>query len=140
MLRVITDARLLNNKEYVRDVVAYFDNEYESIICNEYFEYVIKNIDKSERIAQDVIRTPFGVTTVENISTGSKALLVALSEPGLVVNFLETGDNVLNLALDMSDHYDMTIYLDKPVVVKKCDIEIEINNKRATSLDLMLLM
>lgn len=121
MLHIYTKMTPEIKLNFVNDVELFFKSEWRTIVKHESFEYVLKTIDKGTLLGGDAISTPFGTTSVTNISTGSKALLIALSYPKFIVNFLETGNNVLELASKLSDKYDLQIYMENPGVIQDLD-------------------
>lgn len=109
MLNIYTEKPSTN---YIEDVEAFFDIMYKRIYSKPFTADIIKFIDGAEIIHEGVLKTKFGYGTLLDISTGSKAVLVALSFPDYVVNFIEAGDNIANKALDLSADYDLSLYMD----------------------------
>lgn len=83
-------ADIKNNLIY--DVEAGFRIFKKSIINNPLYWEIVHDIDKVSEINGDYIKTPFGGTSSDNLSSGCKALLLAVAT-GTWVNFLEAGDN-----------------------------------------------
>ena len=85
---------------YVHDVESYFYLKYASIYKHPIALQWIKEIDGA-------LRTKFGITVPLNISSGSKALLIAITQTDCVVNFIEAGQNI----------FDLHIYTDNNVLL-----------------------
>lgn len=64
----------------MHDVESYFSLKHESIYKHPIALQLIKEID-------DALRTKFGITVPLNISSGSKALLIAITQTDCVVYF-----------------------------------------------------
>jgi len=56
---------------------------------------IIEKIDNATLISGEDFRTPFGVTKIENLSTGCKTVLNALHNPDRCFNLVECGDNAV---------------------------------------------
>lgn len=120
-------ADIKNNLIY--DVEAGFRIFKKSIINNPLYWEIVHDIDKVSEINGDYIKTPFGGTSSDNLSSGCKALLLAVAT-GTWVNFLEAGDNVINKALSIARTKDLHVYymLDLFTIEHKDDI-INYNGK-----------
>ena len=95
---------------YVHDVESYFYLKYASIYKHPIALQWIKEIDGA-------LRTKFGITVPLNISSGSKALLIAITQTDCVVNFIEAGQNILDKVIELADKYDLHIYTDNNVLL-----------------------
>lgn len=101
----------------------------------EYFEGVIQNIEHGEVIEKGIIKTIFGFATISQISTGAKALLLALYKPKAIVNFREAGNNVVAYALKLSKKYDLSIYLDREVPGIRTNESVLLNGEKIVTFD-----
>lgn len=135
MLNIITNPRYKGDKIIINDVEAFFYNEANEIIRHKEFKSVIKAIDDADVIIDGVIKTKFGVATARELSTGSKALLIALSYPQYITNMTEAGNNVLSLLVTLSKQYDLNILLNKGIPTSDLDYVITVNDKQMTMLE-----
>lgn len=73
----------LNGKEYSKE-------------CNNNstIKDLLHAIDGVTYINGDVVQTKFGVTTLQNIQTGSKAVIVQLLNPSYIIDAFDLGGNV----------------------------------------------
>lgn len=127
MLYIYTKRPLDN--VFVEDVENYFYLKYKDIYKYSITLEIIKEIDKAEVVGSDVLRTRFGTTNLLNISSGSKALLIAITQTNKIVNFIEAGQNIFDKALELSKQYDMHIYMDTNMLFTKyLDYTIVVDN------------
>lgn len=62
---------------------------------NELAKKLLKEIDGVKYIEGDIIKTKFGATILENISSGSKAAIIVMIDPSIIVESFELGANVI---------------------------------------------
>lgn len=55
---------------------------------------LLHDIDGVTYIDGDIVQTKFGVTTLQNISTGSKAVVIQLLDPSYIIDAFDLGGNV----------------------------------------------
>lgn len=79
---------------------------------------IINDIDGAKWLGGDIIETRHGKTIIQNISSGCKALIIAVLNPNLTVSFIEAGNNVFELALELSKSMEIHIYTQNRVVIK----------------------
>ena len=133
MLNIITDK---TGKKYINDVEVAF-NKYVQLGIKDIPLYrdVLKEIDGAQLIGEDTVRTPFGVTSLNNISSGSKCLLLALSNDKVYVNFDEAGSNVLALANKIAVNRNINIYMTNRRPIPGGNNAITVNGKNSTIYD-----
>lgn len=64
---------------------------------NELAKKLLKEIDG------DIIKTKFGTTILENISSGSKAAIIVMMDPSIIVESFELGANVIKFLAKIPD-------------------------------------
>lgn len=120
----------IDKTQFINDVEAAFPIYKHKIQSNGLYGNIIRSIDKVEYFKGDYIETPFGGTSCDKLSSGCKALLLAVTLPNIWINFLEAGDNVLKLALDISNTIDIHIVYDQKIVsAKHRDMDIKLNGR-----------
>lgn len=62
---------------------------------NELAKKLLREIDGVNYIDGDIIKTKFGATILENISSGSKAAIIVMIDPSIIVESFELGANVI---------------------------------------------
>ena len=97
------------------------------IQSNSLVDRVLKEIDGASIISGTSVETKFGITDMTNLSSGCKALLVAMHEPDMIVNFIMAGRNAVRLALGISQFIDMRIYTPNSVSLYREDLQIDVN-------------
>lgn len=126
MVNIITNKEKVKHK-YINDNESFFKcfvrvNEIEEAV------QIIKSIDNAELLDENtgLIKTPFGLTSVDNLSTGCKtALNVAFikkhSEFGVnTFNITECGYNALEVIFSMNDIDNLLFYLGHSDSLFKC--------------------
>lgn len=144
MLHVLTNFR--NAPKYIRnpklELIAKFSKF--GGCSDDLSNFVMKEIDGAYLIKGKVVQTPFGVTTVDNLSLGCQSLLVALKENdgNTWISFLGAGDNVIELALKICRDYDIDLYivLDRSPFIYPEEYTFEINGKIYKDADFMDVM
>lgn len=130
MLNIITDK---NGKKCINDVEVAFNKSIQLGIKDiPLYEDVLKRIDSAQLVGEDTVKTPFGVTSLNNISSGSKCLLLALSNDKVYVNFDEAGSNVLALANKIAVHRNINIYMSNRRPIPGENNAITVNGKKST--------
>ncbi len=100
---------------------SWFDVEYEaSWLNNQMAKDIIMGIDKSEHISDHIIMSPvLGAITPRHLSTGCKATLYMLNNPGTIIRGERFGDNCfywLGKIGELQDiHITLCHYLDDDV-------------------------
>ena len=113
------DDKTIGNKEYIKDIEASFAFYKDAIVKLPQLKEVCSTIDNISYIKGAYIETPFGATSIDDLSTGCKALLLAilLSAEDIIVSFVESGENVLSFALRKG--YKINIYCLSTLQVNK---------------------
>lgn len=135
MLYIYSSLKSIDRKKFVNDVEIFFNFDLAyNLKTDEAINKILKTIDGAHIIAGNVVETKFGVTTLSNLSTGCKALIIALLNPGLTVNFTEVGDNVVELAVELSKNRDLHVYTRNSVVFgKNLDTVVNLDGKEMTA-------
>lgn len=121
MITLYKNFDLINKKYYINDVESVFNGLYQSIIKSEDYKLVVKYIEHGEVMDNGLVKNKFGIAHPIQISTGSKALLLALYSSTSIVNFLETGNNVTRCMFKYFKDRDLKIYLPQIVIVKNAE-------------------
>ena len=135
MLYIYSSLKSIDRKKFVNDVEIFFNFDLAyNLKPDEAINKILKTIDCAHIIDGNVVETKFGVTTLSNLSTGCKALIIALLNPGLTVNFTEVGDNVVELAVELSKNRDLHVYTRNSVVFgKNLDTVVNLHGKEMTA-------
>ncbi len=109
MLYVTTDY----NKVKIKDIELYFNSIVDKSIFNtEIYHKIMNLIDNAVYIENDIVETPFGRTTLNNLSTGCKTvmLLIMLSKEKVFIPITECGINAINCIYELSNKIDLYTY------------------------------
>ena len=135
MLNIRTTSDNLNPSEVITDVESAFLLCQTDIQQMPIFVDVIKHIDKADYLGGDVIKNRFGTTSISKLSTGCKALLLALYLPDKWIDFLEVGPNVINYATHLSSTQDIKVIIEG-LVLSTSDNSVIYNGKEISAKDL----
>lgn len=89
---------------------------------------VMQKIDSAELIHKDgVIKTPFGVTSIESLSTGCKAVLLLYRYfvkhgETVMLSVIECGTNALNVLFSLPQSDIVKLYLTNRTDLYKCSL------------------
>ena len=99
--------------EAVYNTAVYFNYTYEDEwLTSDFAKEVIKKIDKSNVLGPHAIESPvLGVIPPENLSGGTKTLLLMANDPEKVFNASTCGDNCAPFILKLAKKKDLTINL-----------------------------
>ena len=112
MLYIKTKPTGIPISQYFRDAESSFLLLKEEIVQNPLLPEVLKAIDGSTVLFDDIIETKYGRTLIEKVSTSCKCCLLALTYPDKWINFLEAGPKAISYVVGLSDKYDMHIVVD----------------------------
>lgn len=103
----------LNDNKYIETPSIYFDNVYEDAwMQDEFSKRVIKEIDQSELIDVDCVKSPvLGMIPITRIAGGSKTLILMKNDQEHIFNASSCGDNCAKWILDIAKEVDLTIRL-----------------------------
>lgn len=109
MLKVIFG----DTPEVIYNTSLYFKNTYSpEWITAELAKKIIKDVDKSEVKSGYCIESPvLGQIPPERLSGGTKALLLMINEPEILVNASNCGDNCAKWILKIAETQDLIINL-----------------------------
>ena len=135
MLYIYSSLKSIDRKKFVNDVEIFFNFDLAyNLKTDEAINKILKTIDGANIINGNVVETKFGVTTLSNLSTGCKALIIAWLNQSLTVNFTEVGDNVVELAVELSKDRDLHVYTRNSVVFgKNLDTVVNLDGKEMTA-------
>lgn len=131
MLTIATK-RELNSINKIADVESRFrvllktGEKFESDI----YTSIIKVIDLVEEREGNIIRNQFGETTLEKLSTGCKAVMLAVyyNKKNVYVSIEECGENALKVLFKLSEKLDICVYTRYEISVFELDIKCRINS------------
>lgn len=140
MLIIVTNTNNINTDNIVDDVEAYFEIVKRQIIKHPLFDKIIKELDNADRDtekSQEDIMGKFGQTTIDNLSSGCKALLISVLEPNTYVNFLEAGRNVIDYAIKLckDENIDLHIIYQRRFGASNFNAVVSIDGKCMTVYD-----
>lgn len=133
MINLYTDLSLIQNLQKINDVESYFSMIIlkEKFLNKEYTE-IMKSIDNIKNRKGSFIETPFGKTSIDNLSTGCKtALLCKLNRnKNIAINITECGANALKEIFKHSKEENIILFTKIPLHVYGNEkIECILNNK-----------
>lgn len=99
--------------EAIYNTAAYFKNTYQGDwITTDFAREVIKGVDRSEVFDKYLIKSPvLGMISPEELSGGTKTLLLIRNCPDMVFNASTCGDNCARYILKIARERDVTINL-----------------------------
>lgn len=99
MLNFITNLDKTDTKIGNPDIFFDLKLDYYAEKCNSNSDLknLMLKIDGVDLIKGKYIRTKFGETSLNNLSTGCKAAIIMKDDPGSVINLSEMGSNVIRL-------------------------------------------
>lgn len=112
MIHFYTDKKYINDATLELDTEAifyfftqerdkvYFDDD----ISNE----ILRNVEGVDYRSGNIVRNSISETHIQNISTGCKAVLIAVSHPDTCITNLEMGDNAV---IELYRHKDREIHI-----------------------------
>ncbi len=102
-----------NMDDVVFNTSIYFNNTYnQKWIVSSFGKKIIKEIDKSDVISENLIDSPFlGPISPEKLSGGVKTLLLMKNDKNKIFNATTCGDNCAKFILEIAEKKDLTINL-----------------------------
>lgn len=93
----------------------YFDAwVYERVVTDDFAKKVIKGVDKTDVMDDGTLRSPvLGGIVPEQLSGGTKSILVIYTHPELVVDLASMGDNCFPYLIELAQSQDITVTTDK---------------------------
>ena len=97
MVNIITKLNKGEKVTKIPDALFHVDYAKYKEYCNnnELAKKLLREIDGVNYIDGDIIKTKFGATILENISSGSKAAIIVMIDPSIIVESFELGANVI---------------------------------------------
>ena len=118
-VNIVTTLSSVGNREFVESVDLYFKRllNYKDFIYRN--RSVISKIDRAKVLDAELgtIETPYGVTDYKHLSSGTKAVLIALfliencEDSNFVLNMNECGGNVYDILFDVVEKSDLLLFL-----------------------------
>lgn len=98
------------------------------------YTLIMKSIDLVNERKGNIIRNRFGETTLENLSTGCKAVILAVfyNKENIYVSIEECGENALDVLFKISERLDLRVYTRYVISVFKPDIKCRIGDNVCT--------
>lgn len=100
-------------KDLIHNVSGYFKRlKKKDWFNNDFVKRVIREIDKSEHIKDELIESPvFGGMAPERLSNGAKCLIMLYNMPDINIYGSRMGDNCVPLLLELGEMKDINITL-----------------------------
>ena len=136
MLYILNDKSFVCKSKYIDTIEATFRTIHNSVIKHPMFKEIIHDIDEATYIDDGIIRTRYGMATINNLSSGCKTLLVALIFPDYWIDFLDAGANVFRCAVRISKDYELKIVTHGKTLDSRDDIMVELNGIQISAKDI----
>ena len=127
MLHIATSIYKIDNDKYIENIEAVFEINKDTVAKHPELSGVLYTIDQSTYLGDELVKTKFGLTTLSNISSGCKTLLLALIFPDYWIDFLDAGINVLDYAIQISKNNEMRIVTHGDLLDSIEDTEVELD-------------
>lgn len=139
MLHIVNSTSKIDTSNYVENIEVTFEMNKDAIAEHPEFKGVLQEIDHSTYIGDGIIKTKFGVTTINHISSGCKTLLLALFMPDYWIDFLDAGPNVFWALVKIVNKHDYEVRIVTDGVLLDTDVstKIEFNGVIIDSKDLI---
>lgn len=116
-----------------------FNDEY---FCGTYMNYsftdldkkIIKQIDSAVIIDDDKIQTPFGIASIEDLSTGCKTLININHNPNKIISIVECGDNAIDCLFENFYNGEVTVYANFMIAPSKIVAPCRVDGKIANNI------
>ena len=109
MLYITTDEKNI----FIKDVELSFNLIDKKLFNKDVYFQIMKQIDNAICIEEDIIKTPFGNTSMNNLSTGCKTalLLIYFSGQKKYIPITGCGINAIECLFDLAESYDLYAYM-----------------------------
>lgn len=97
MLNIYIRKQDIPKQRFIDSVDIFFNSIMYSLSLDNTDVYYIRVIDSAEYMGNGHIKTVFGITSIENLSTGCKALILIHHYNDKIININECGENVLDI-------------------------------------------
>lgn len=105
---------IFNKKDTAGKIIADPDAEFRTlskiddiIKGNAEMQEVLRRIDGVTEYNGGFLKTKYGVTSIQNISTGSKAAILLMMNPDKIVNDFELGNNIKELIRQQTRNFNI---------------------------------
>lgn len=115
--------------KYIYNPDSYFDHWYDpNWLVKDLSKEIIKAVDKSEVIGQNLIQSPvFGAMSPDRLSGGTKTLILIDNDDEHIFNATHCGNNCAPYLLKIAENKDVTVTLEY-IMDFGTDFEIKILN------------
>ena len=115
--------------KYIYNPDSYFDHWYDpNWLVKDLSKEIIKSVDKSEVIGQNLIQSPvFGAMSPDRLSGGTKTLILIDNDDEHIFNATHCGNNCAPYLLKIAENKDVTVTLEY-IMDFGTDFEIKILN------------
>lgn len=110
-IKVYTDKRLIDQTKYEEGNRTYFDYMYKVKNMTELDKEIMDKIDGAKYLGKSGIETPYGITNIYDLSSGSKTVLNIINNPDKIFDATDCGEDALDLLFDIIDGTDIKIIL-----------------------------
>lgn len=134
----------ISGVEKDKRLIQFVDLEFDKVIYNTKLNSIdlefMKHIDNAEYIGNGLIKTIFGVTEIQNLSSGCKTLILLNHQDELgncVINISECGQNALDFVFKMDNKKVLLTFKNRPYnydVNKLVNVK-KINSSKVTTLN-----
>jgi len=139
MVRIYSEEKIQETEyKLIGDIKSYFDRKISINKLNEEEKKALLDVDNAviENLEYELVRTPFGVTSKEHLSSGLKTALVAMhvarlvknSDKYVAINVISCGENALGYAMRAAEKSnDNLVLVQEPTEVADTEYEGQIN-------------
>lgn len=135
MLYLITASEADKVKK-VKDIESRFDVLVNSGVKfkEDIYTFIMEEIDNVTFRNDDIIETPFGRTLITNLSSGCKAVILAMyyNDKDIYICIDECGNNALKVLFELSKKWDVKTYINREIALEDDTITCKINNEQLT--------
>lgn len=110
-IKVYTDKSLIDQTKYEEGNSVYFDYKYKIKDMTELDKEIMGKIDKATYIGKGGIETPYGITNIYDLSSGTKTVLNIVNNPDRIFDATDCGENALEVLFELIDGTDIKIIL-----------------------------
>lgn len=98
---------------------------------NDAYTKIMKKIDNISERRGNIITSRFGETLIESLSSGCKAVLLAVyyHDSDIAVSVDECGENALKVLFKIAEKINLQVYVSNYIKVNESDIECIVSDK-----------
>lgn len=131
-IKVYTDKGSVDKEKFINDAGTYFNINIKPSEITSIDKEVIKRIDNGTFVDEEDIKTPFGTTSMYNLSSGTKTIISILHHTEKIFNLINCGENALKVLFELIDGTDIQVFLDHTSYDASnigMDLKFDVNNK-----------